>query len=734
MKIRALSLFTILILLLAPLAGLAQSQVAVTATVTSASNSAPFIYGTYTIQLVDSAGNPLQSVQVGSGTTSLTRFTGSLDSTGSLAVSLYPNSALYAPGTPNPAATQWRFTPCSAGPTTQPFLSTGNPVCYSSAVTIGGAGSYSTQVSAGSPAIYYVNYLTGTAYISTGSSYTLPIAQPTTLGGIKPDNTTITVNASTGVASASGGSGTVSDGSGTTTAGRTAVSTGTAHTIGYTTPTTIPHSGDATGAADRAAINTALASPATSAVHLSHTSTAPTPDYYIDNTTLSMPAFSSITCDQGTIIQHEGTTNDWVTPTWQTLGTSYDPTQLQTGSVRGCNWVQDSSVTPTAGATFVIGKTTATYYQSGFHVENNHINNPYQCFDLEGGAYINWVQNNFCQNPLHYSFYYNDATSAGDFHINDNEIRCSAAGSPYNCNFVVNASDVTLLANNKLNCGQLLFTGANFTNGLRIVNWSIETCSLFTYNVDFGTGAFVPQNIQVQDGHFTQAIHAFGHVTPGKQVYSGWNSSDYTPGLWQRYEPTFQAYDSFVGTGTIASHTSDTGQTWTNASTTWGNTNCGSAVLIGNATTTPWGANCTGSAGYFNGLSSLTPSSADYTVNAQFTQTATIDGGWVTARGSSSAYTTYLCSYVHGTGITAYKVVAGTPTQLGSIVAGDWANGAHHILSISVSGSATTVVTCSLDGAVVDTPHSDSSSPITAAGLAGFTLNNTIQINNWWVQ
>ena len=33
---------------------------------------------------------------------------------------------------------------------------------------------------------------------------TIPIAQPTTLGGIKPDNTTITVNATTGVASASG--------------------------------------------------------------------------------------------------------------------------------------------------------------------------------------------------------------------------------------------------------------------------------------------------------------------------------------------------------------------------------------------------------------------------------------------------------------------------------------------------------------------------------------------------
>ena len=40
--------------------------------------------------------------------------------------------------------------------------------------------------------------------VSASGSYSLPIAQPTTLGGIKPDNTTITVNASTGVATATG--------------------------------------------------------------------------------------------------------------------------------------------------------------------------------------------------------------------------------------------------------------------------------------------------------------------------------------------------------------------------------------------------------------------------------------------------------------------------------------------------------------------------------------------------
>lgn len=44
--------------------------------------------------------------------------------------------------------------------------------------------------------------------IKPGSSYTLPIAQPSTLGGIKPDNTTITVDPVTGIATSTGGSGT----------------------------------------------------------------------------------------------------------------------------------------------------------------------------------------------------------------------------------------------------------------------------------------------------------------------------------------------------------------------------------------------------------------------------------------------------------------------------------------------------------------------------------------------
>ena len=44
-------------------------------------------------------------------------------------------------------------------------------------------------------------------YMQSGSAYTLPIASPTVLGGIKPDGSTITVDPITGIATAEGGGG-----------------------------------------------------------------------------------------------------------------------------------------------------------------------------------------------------------------------------------------------------------------------------------------------------------------------------------------------------------------------------------------------------------------------------------------------------------------------------------------------------------------------------------------------
>ena len=168
-------IFPILILvLLAPLA-FAQT-VAVTATITG-SNTAPYIYGTYQIQLVDASGTQIPSTGLP------TSYSGSLTSVGALSVAINPNSNFVS-------GSQWKFTVCSASPKTPNVVVYGAQVCFSQSTTITGAGDISAALSASAPALYYFNPVTG-AFYSTSGGYVLPIAQPTTLGGIKPDNTTI---------------------------------------------------------------------------------------------------------------------------------------------------------------------------------------------------------------------------------------------------------------------------------------------------------------------------------------------------------------------------------------------------------------------------------------------------------------------------------------------------------------------------------------------------------------
>jgi hypothetical protein len=140
--------------------------VAVTATAIGA-NSAPYEYGSYQISLVDSSGAAIQS----SGTVIPPSFSGSLSSTGSLAVSIYPNSAFAPP--PGTTATYWKFAICSApaypAPASLTWLDTYQQ-CYSSLVTVSAAGDYSTAVSAGAPALYYQDNKTGVAYFGSGGS------------------------------------------------------------------------------------------------------------------------------------------------------------------------------------------------------------------------------------------------------------------------------------------------------------------------------------------------------------------------------------------------------------------------------------------------------------------------------------------------------------------------------------------------------------------------------------
>lgn len=136
--------------------------VAVTATVTG-TNSAPYEYGSYQISLVDSSGVVAQS----SGPVIPPFFSGSLSPTGSLAVSLYPNSAFAPPA--GTTGTFWKFAVCSAP--AYPSLASLTWLdtyqrCYASLVAIVAAGDYSTAVSSGAPALYYQDNQTGAAYLS----------------------------------------------------------------------------------------------------------------------------------------------------------------------------------------------------------------------------------------------------------------------------------------------------------------------------------------------------------------------------------------------------------------------------------------------------------------------------------------------------------------------------------------------------------------------------------------
>ena len=171
--VKSLAIITILLACLVPLASLAQSPVAITATVTGA-NSAPYEYGSYQISLVDSNGKAVPS----SGTVIPATLSGPLDSTGSLAVSLYPSSAFAPPA--GATAVYWKFFICSAPayPAQASFVWLDTyQQCYSSLVTMTSAGSYSSAVSTGAPAIYYQDNKTGLAYSSGG------VANATTING-----------------------------------------------------------------------------------------------------------------------------------------------------------------------------------------------------------------------------------------------------------------------------------------------------------------------------------------------------------------------------------------------------------------------------------------------------------------------------------------------------------------------------------------------------------------------
>jgi hypothetical protein len=107
-------------------------------------------------------------------------FSGALDATGSLSLSLYPNSAFAPP--PGTTATYWKFRICSAA-NYIPYYVDSYQQCFSSLVTVTSAGSYSAVVSSGAPAVYWQDMRTGTGYFNSQIATSLQAGATTPLPG-----------------------------------------------------------------------------------------------------------------------------------------------------------------------------------------------------------------------------------------------------------------------------------------------------------------------------------------------------------------------------------------------------------------------------------------------------------------------------------------------------------------------------------------------------------------------
>jgi hypothetical protein len=188
MKIKAL---LVLACLGFPFTICAQAPVLVTATIVG-TNSAPYISGTYQIQLVDANGNLIPSTGLP------TSYNGGLTSVGALSVTINPNSAFVS-------GSQWKFTICSQTPNLNLPVTVQAQKCFSQAVTIAGAGDVSAALSEFAPAIYYFNPVTGTLYSTNSGVSLLPTANTWTLqqtfnqGILLSNNAPIQANNSSGI-------------------------------------------------------------------------------------------------------------------------------------------------------------------------------------------------------------------------------------------------------------------------------------------------------------------------------------------------------------------------------------------------------------------------------------------------------------------------------------------------------------------------------------------------------
>ena len=174
---------------------------------------------------------------------------------------------------------------------------------------------------------------------------------------------------------------------------------------------------------------------------------------------------------------------------------------------------------------------------------------------------------------------------------------------------------------------------------------------------------------------------------------------------------TYQMSDAFTGSGALTSHTADTGQTWASANgSSWTQT----ATLNGSNKVTVTSVSLD--------YASLTPSTANYTVSAGCTLGAS-GGGWCDMFArlnglSSSNFNGYGCRFIQGTGMELEKWVTASNTQIGTT--DTTATGGTHTIAIKANS---TTLTCYIDG-VASVTATGTDSTYSAAGAAGLALAN----------
>lgn len=184
--------------------------------------------------------------------------------------------------------------------------------------------------------------------------------------------------------------------------------------------------------------------------------------------------------------------------------------------------------------------------------------------------------------------------------------------------------------------------------------------------------------------------------------------------------------DNFTGASvSLPSHTADTGQAW---------------ATVGGGV---YDAGTSGTGSIFSGsglafaidLSAWAPAAADY--KAQFTAkrfSAVGEIGVLVRTATTGAGIANLSGYMlrwyeTGAAYQIYKIVSGVFTQLGTDFSGTCADG--DVILLDVAGSGTTTLTLKKNGTTLGT-RTDSSSPITAAGLLGVWLNGANSTSTGW--